>query len=64
MESNKRMCKNCSVLKDRISAGKFPNGRDKKWLDEDGLLWNGAVCGKCNKERAKQIMKKVRANDL
>jgi hypothetical protein len=64
MESNKRVCKTCLQLKDRISAGKFPNGRDKKWVGQDGLLWNGASCGKCNQNRAKLVMKKVRSNEV
>lgn len=63
MESNKRKCKICSQLKDRIYSGKYPNDRDKKWRDESGLLWMGNVCGKCNQIRAKRVMKKSRTED-
>lgn len=60
MEVNKRHCKKCGQLKDRIEAGKFPNGRDKKWRDESGKLWSGKICGLCNNTRTKEIMKKAR----
>lgn len=63
MEINVRLCKNCKVKKQRIEAGKYPNGRDKRWKDESGLLWNGSICGECNRTRAKGVMKKVRANE-
>ena len=45
-ESNKRVCKNCSELKVRTEAGKF-NKKDKKWVDENGKLWNGSLCPSC-----------------
>lgn len=60
-EVNKRKCKACSQLKDRILDGKYPTGRDKKWRDEDGLLWMGNTCGSCNRARAKTTMRKHRA---
>lgn len=60
MEINKRHCKFCGVLKDRIEAGKFPNGKDKKWRDESGKLWSGKVCGECNNNRSKETMRKSR----
>ena len=62
MEINNRVCKLCKDSKQRIEDGKYPNGRDKRWKDQDNLLWNGNICGKCNQSRAKGIMKKVRSN--
>ena len=61
-EVNNRVCKACKATKQRIADGKYPNGRDKKWRDETGLLWVGNFCGECNKTRAKLVMKKVRAD--
>lgn len=60
LESNKRTCKVCLLLKSRISDGKF-NKRDKRWIDESGKLWNGSVCPICNKQRARENMKRLRS---
>lgn len=51
-ESNKRKCKVCGDLRDRIQDGYYPGGRNKKWRDELGQQWNGNVCGSCNVKRA------------
>ena len=64
MESNVRICKKCNQLKNRIEAGKFPNGKDKKWADESGKLWNGSVCGGCTVIKAKETMKVLRDKKL
>jgi len=45
-EINKRKCIMCQELKTRIEAGKF-NKKDKKWVDENGKLWNGSRCPAC-----------------
>lgn len=63
MEQNKRKCRACGAEKNRIAAGKFPNNRDKKWVGDDGKLWNGCVCGECNVSRAGDTMKKLRGNE-
>lgn len=34
----------------RIYGGKW-GGKFKQWRDEHGLLWNGNICGVCNRER-------------
>lgn len=62
MESNLRLCKKCNQLKTRIEAGKYPNGKDKKWSDESGKLWNGSTCGLCNSVRSKDVMQKSRTS--
>lgn len=54
---NKRICKVCKVIKDRISDGNFANGKNKKWRDAEGLLWSGSTCGPCNQLRLKEHMK-------
>lgn len=58
-ETNKRQCKICKELKDRTLIGKF-NDKDKKWIDPEGKLWNGNVCPPCNRNRVKDLMKKLR----
>jgi len=57
-EINLKLCKVCGLLKKRILAGKW--GKDKKWIDEEGKLWNGKQCPTCNQARAKDSMKRMR----
>lgn len=59
-EQNYHTCKSCLKLKKRIQDGRY-NQKDKRWMDEDGLLWSGKVCGSCNRDRAKETMRKARA---
>ena len=59
-EINKRHCKICLNLKQRILNGKYPNGKDSCWVDENSRQWNGKVCPDCNVKRCKDTMKKVR----
>lgn len=61
METNKRLCKVCGILKDRIETGKYPDNKNKKHVDETGKLWNGSVCSACNVTRSHETMKKLRA---
>lgn len=63
VETNKRICKRCNKIKDRIQAGKFPNNKDKKWVDDTGKQWSGSMCPACVVELArlrKQKKKEVR----
>ncbi len=59
-EENVRKCKCCGEEKTRRYVGKYPNNRDKKWEDDDYLLWNGNVCGKCNVKNSVLKMRKLR----
>lgn len=59
-EENLSICKICLKLKKRIQDGQY-NKRDKRWKDDDNLLWSGKVCGSCNRERAKEVMRKKRS---
>jgi len=61
-EQNMCICKRCLKLKLRKQDGLF-NLKDKRWLDEDNLMWSGKVCGSCNRERAKDTMRKARAKN-
>lgn len=57
---DKRICKTCKIIKDRIPDGVFANGKNKKFRDESGGLWNGSVCSGCNTLRLKEHMKSKR----
>jgi hypothetical protein len=49
-------CKICKLEVKRYFAGRYPNGRDKKWVDETGREFSGKVCPKCHAERcAKRV---------
>ena len=60
-ESNKTMCKTCRIIKTRTLDDKFPNRKDKRWIDEHMKLWNGQNCPSCHAEKMKHHVKKVRA---
>lgn len=60
VEQNKRECKVCGQIKDRILQGKFDKV-NKKWSDGSGLLWNGNVCPQCHVVRCRENMRKVRS---
>jgi len=53
-----RKCKECGVIKQRTEVGKYK--KDKKFRDGEGLLWNGNICGSCNRVRARKVMQKTR----
>ena len=57
---DKRICKSCKVIKDRIPDGVYKNGKNKKFRDNDNLLWSGSTCGVCNQIRLKEHMKSKR----
>lgn len=60
--TEKKICKICRQVKNRIQNGKYPNGKDKRWVDETGSQWNGAVCPSCQKLKVKQQTKHSRHN--
>ncbi len=46
-------CKNCGVTKERVMAGKYPNGKDKRWVCPiTRKQWSGAVCSECVVEKS------------
>lgn len=60
MEVNKRICKVCKELKDRILVGKFDD-KNKKYHDETGKSWNGSTCPGCHVEQVRIKMKLTRS---
>jgi len=58
---NIRRCKICKKDKLRRYDGFFTGTKDKCYRDEEELTWNGNTCGACHKEKAKNNMKRLRA---
>lgn len=46
-------CKVCAQVKKRIRSGQYTKkiGKTPKWVGEDGLIWNGLVCGQCHRNQ-------------
>ncbi len=59
-ETNLRHCKICSQLKSRTENGKFGKSRNKRYVDENGKLWNGNVCPGCHDKKTAANMKHLR----
>lgn len=57
---DKRRCKVCNVVQNRILDGKF-NQKDKRYRGDTPGYWNGSVCPSCNKERVRRLMGEGRA---
>jgi len=61
MDTNKRHCKVCKVLKNRTEIGKWTeSGKDKKFVDETGKTWNGNICPSCHVEIVKLKLREKR----
>jgi hypothetical protein len=60
-ESDLSSCRLCEKIKVRKLIGKFDD-KNKKYIDETGKLWNGRKCPQCQVDRARNNMKKLRAN--
>lgn len=59
-ESNLTTCRLCQKIKLRRVVGKYPDGKNKKYADESGALWNGLVCPQCQQDRARNNMRRLR----
>ena len=62
-EVNLSKCSCCQEIKPRIQAGKYPDGRNKKWVNEVGELWVGRRCAQCVKSSMKVRMQKFRSKE-
>ena len=62
------ICKDCGVMKKRFHAGKYPNNKDIRWVDDTGRQFNGKSCAQCNlnrvnlNNRIKKEMKRAASN--
>lgn len=62
IEANLSKCTSCQGIKQRIQAGKQPDGKNKIWVDEHGKRWNGRKCPDCVIEGMKSRMSKLRSD--
>ena len=46
-------CKLCNEIKKRFRGSKYPNGKDYRFVDEDGAEFTGRVCPECHRKRCK-----------
>lgn len=58
------ICSVCQLQKVRNAAGKFPNGRDTKYVNEKERSWNGKKCPDCQGKKMGARMKAKRAKDV
>lgn len=56
-------CKHCNKECKRILHSRYPNNKDKKWVDENGREFNGHVCPPCNSEKKASQQKAKRRSD-
>ena len=63
MESNARICKRCKEIKERREVGRYPDGKNKIYLDKEGFTWVGSVCGPCHAKKMKKHMKQKRLEE-
>jgi hypothetical protein len=59
-----RICKKCGESKVRNPSGKFPNGRDTRFVNEKDRTWNGLVCVECQGKKMGAHMKAKRNKDV
>ena len=50
-ESSIVTCKNCKVTHKRFLSGKYPDGRNKRWVDASGREFCGSICPSCHVAR-------------
>lgn len=61
VESNLSKCSICQEIKPRIQDGYFPDGRNKKYVDEHGNPYIGRKCPDCVKGMMKKNMSSLRS---
>lgn len=61
MEKDIKQCKSCNETKLHILDKKY-DYKNKRYIDQDGLQWNGKTCGKCHVDKMKIIMKSKRGS--
>jgi hypothetical protein len=60
-ESDLSKCSECGRIEVRKHAGSF-DGKNKKFVDAQGKLWNGRKCPSCHKNKVKTQIKEKRLN--
>jgi hypothetical protein len=51
-DTDLKECKECKQLKKRILDKTYKDG-NRRYLGEDGLMWNGRMCGACHQGRVR-----------
>lgn len=66
-DNHEIVCRVCGRPRKRIRVGTWCKKKvymkTPKWRDEDGLLWNGKVCGICHRNQTAVRMNIKRALD-
>lgn len=57
-------CKICLKVKVRNPAGTFSNGKDKRYVNEHGKMWNGKCCADCQADKMRSHMKAKRSKPI
>lgn len=60
-ESDISKCVGCGRLEVRRHSGSF-DGRNKRFVDSNGKLWNGRKCPACHKNKVKTQTKERRTS--
>lgn len=60
-ENSTIRCKQCGEFKNRLLAGKYPDGKNNKWVDDQGRQFNGNVCPECH---SKMVYERKRLKKL
>lgn len=64
MEENISSCRKCNKLKVRKFVGFFPDGKNKKYVDEEDKQYRGRVCPSCVREEVKLKIRAKRSEKL
>jgi hypothetical protein len=54
-------CRTCGKLEVRKHSGSF-DGKNKRFVDSEGKLWNGRNCSSCHRNKVKVQTKEKRTN--
>lgn len=61
-DSSTIKCKHCGLTKTRYLAGRYPSGKDKRWVDEQGREFSGLTCSQCVVDKARERQRKKKRN--
>lgn len=58
-------CKVCAKEHKKFNAGRYPNGKDVRFVDDNDREWSGRVCPTCHstrnakRQKTKRLRKKL-----
>lgn len=59
-ESRTIICKDCKLPQVAFLDGKFGDDKTKRWVDNEGRLFNGLLCPGCQVKRVGERLKNNR----